>query len=171
MYWFRRMVLWIPGRRRARQAELEEELRANLEAAIEEAGDERAARRDFGSVTRAREEVRGVWFPGWDAISQDARVAMRSLARAPLFATVAVLSLALGTGAATALFSLVDTVVLKPLAYREPGRLVYVREVLPPLAHIYPTLPANYQHFRFWREQTRAFDGLAAMLGNNVTLR
>jgi predicted permease len=171
MYWFRRMLLWIPGRRRARQAELEEELRANLEAAIEEAGDERAARRDFGSVTRAREEVRGVWFPGWDAISQDARVAMRSLARAPLFATVAVLSLALGTGAATALFSLVDTVVLKPLAYREPGRLVYVREVLPPLAHIYPTLPANYQHFRFWREQTRAFDGLAAMLGNNVTLR
>jgi putative ABC transport system permease protein len=171
MYWFRRMLLWLPGRRRARQLELEEELRANLDAAVEDAGDARQAHRDFGSLTRAQEEVRGVWFPGWDAISQDARVAMRSLARAPLFATVAVLSLALGTGAATALFSLVDTVVLKPLTYRDPGRLIYVREVLPPLAHIYPTLPANYQHFRFWREQTRAFDGLAAMLGNNVTLR
>jgi putative ABC transport system permease protein len=77
----------------------------------------------------------------------------------------------LGTGAATALFSLVDTVVLKPLAYRDPGKLVYVREVLPKLAHIYPTLPVNYQHFRFWREQSRTFDGVAAMLGGNVTLR
>jgi putative ABC transport system permease protein len=171
MYWFRRMLLWLPWRRRARELELEEELRSNLELAIEDAASDRQARRDFGSLTRAREEARAVWFPGWDAIAQDVRFAARSLAKAPLFAVVAVLSLAVGTGAATALFSLVDTVVLKPLVYRDPGKLVYVREVLPQLAHIYPTLPVNYQHFQFWREQSRAFEGLSAMLGGNTTVR
>jgi putative ABC transport system permease protein len=171
MYWFRRLLLLLPGRRRARARELEEELRANLALAMEDAGSEREARRDFGSFTRAHEESRAVWFPGWDAISQDLRFAARTLRRAPVFTIVAVLSLAFGTGAATALFSLVDAVVLKPLAYREPGRLVFVREVVPPLAHIYPTLPVNYQHYRFWRQQAGSFDGLAAITGSTVTLR
>ena len=170
MYWLRRLLLLLPGRRQARARELDEELRSNMALAIEEAGDERAARRDFGSVTRAREEARAVWFPGWDAIAQDVRFACRTLSRAPVFTAVAVLSLALGTGAATALFSLVDTVVLKPLAYREPDRLVYVREVVPPLAHIYPSLPVNIQHYRFWREQARSFEGLAAMGSSTAML-
>jgi predicted permease len=168
---FRRLLLLLPWRRRAREAELEEEMHSNLALAVEEAGNEREARRDFGSLTRAREEVRTVWFPGWDVVEQDVRFAIRMLSRAPVFAAVAIASLALGTGAATALFSLVDTVVLKPLAYREPGRLVYIREVVPFLAHLYPTLPANYQHFRFWRDNSRALDGVAALRGNNVTLR
>ena len=169
MYWLRRLLLLLPGRRQARARELDEELRANLALAIEEAGDERSARRDFGSAARAREEARAVWFPGWDAIAQDVRFAFRTLSRAPVFTAVAVLSLALGTGAATALFSLVDTVVLKPLAYRDPGRLVYVREVVPALAHIYPSLPANIQHYRFWREQAQSFEGVAA-IGNGSAM-
>lgn len=168
---FRRLLSWLPGRRKARAAEFEEELQSNLELAMEDAGSEREARRDFGSLTRAREEARAVWFPGWDVLAQDVRFAARTLARSPLFAAVAVLSLALGTGAATALFSLVDTVVLKPLAYRDPGQLVYVREVLPKMAHIYPTLPVNQKHFTFWAEQSRGFERLAAMLGGNVTMR
>jgi putative ABC transport system permease protein len=171
MYWFRRFLLWIPGRRRVREQELEEELQADLAMAIEDAAEsglprdeaEQAARRAFGNLTRAREEARAVWFPGWDAFSQDLRFALRMLARTPVFSVVAILSLALGTGAATALFSLVNTITLKPLSYREPGQLVFVREVVPPLAHIYPTMPVNLQHFRFWREQTRAFDAIAAV--------
>src|SRR5580704_6449048 len=163
MYWFRRLLLWLPGRRRARTQELEEELRANLDLAMEDAENARTARVEFGSLTRATEEARAVWFPGWDTLSQDLRFALRTLARSPGFTLVAVLSLAFGTGAATALFSLVDTVVLKPLSYREPGRLFYVREVVPPLAHIYPTVPANIQHVRFWQEQAKSFDSLAAI--------
>jgi putative ABC transport system permease protein len=171
MYWFRRWLLWLPGWRRARARELDEELQANLELAMEDAGTEREARRDFGSLTRAREEARAVWFPGWDALTGDLRYAVRALRRAKVFAMVAVLSLALGTGAATVLFSLVDTVVLKPLSYREPGRLVVVREVLPAMAHIYPSVPVNFQHYRFWQEQSRSLVGAAALLSRNVTLR
>ena len=178
MYWLRRILLWLPGRRRSRALELDEELRANLSLALDEAAEsglprgeaERIARRDFGSLTRAQEETRAVWLPGWDAVSQDVRFAWRALRRAPAFTVVAVFSLALGIGAATALFSLVNTVVLKPLAYREPGRLVYVREVVPPLAHIYPTMPVNFQHFGFWRDHARSFESLSALVSGQAVL-
>jgi predicted permease len=105
-----------------------------------------------------------------DTLSHDLRFAFRTLLRAPAFTIVAVLSLALGAGAATALFSLVNTITLKPLSYREPGQLVFIREVVPPLAHIYPTMPVNIQHFRFWREQSRSFDSLGAVYWGNETL-
>jgi predicted permease len=178
MHWFRRMLLCLPGRRRSRALDLQEELRSNLSLALDDAAESnlpreeaaRAARRDFGNLTRAQEEVRSVWLPGWDAFSQDLRFAWRALYRAPAFTLVAILSLALGIGAATALFSLVNTVVLKPLAYREPGQLVFVREVVPPLAHIYPTLPVNFEHFQFWRERTRAFESLAALDSGSAVL-
>src|SRR4051794_1766022 len=170
MYWLRRLLLLLPGRRAARSRELHEELQANLSLAIEDAADPRIARRDFGSLTRAQEEARSVWFPGWDAVSQDVHFALRTLARAPVFTSVAVLSLALGIGAATALWALVDTVVLKPLAYREPGRLVAIREIVPPLAHIYPTVPVNGQHFRAWRDQASSFDSLAAISAGSITI-
>jgi len=162
MLWLRRLFLLLPGRRAARERELSEELKSNLSLAIEDAGDPVIARRDFGNITRAQEEARAVWLPGWDAISQDLRFALRVLRRAPVFTLVAVLSLALGTGAATALFSLVDTIVLKPLSYRDPEKLVMIREIMPPLAHIYPTVPVNMQHFRYWRELAQSFDSLAA---------
>jgi hypothetical protein len=60
--------------------------------------------------------------------------------------------------------------LLKPLSYREPGQLIFIREVVPPLAHIYPTMPVNIRHFRFWREQTRSFHSLAAISWGNETL-
>ena len=170
MYWLRRLLLWLPANRRARERELNEELSANFSLALADADDERAARRDFGSITRAREEARAVWFPGWDSLSQDVRFAFRTLRRSPGFTVVALLSLGLGSGAATALFSLVDTIILKPLAYREPGRLLFVRAVIPPLVHIYPTMPVNYQHFRFWQEQSQAFESISGFRGDTATL-
>lgn len=165
MYWFRRFLLLFPWNRAARERQLDEELHANLTLAVEDAeGAEgaRLARRDFGSLTRAREESRAVWLP-WDSVWRDMRFSLRALRRSPAFTLVAILSLALGIGAAATLFSIVNTVVLKPLAYREPGRLVMVREVVKPLAHVYPTLPVNYQHFRFWRENARSFESIAAL--------
>jgi putative ABC transport system permease protein len=178
MYWLRRLMLLLPAQRRRRERELQEELQANLSLAVRDAAEsglsaeeaERSARRDFGNLTRAREEARSFWLPGWDSISQDLRFATRTLLRNRVFSLIAILSLALGIGAATALFSVVNTVVLKPLAYREPGRLLLVREVLPPLAHIYPSMPVNFQHFRFWRDEARTFESLSAIVPASVTM-
>jgi hypothetical protein len=172
MYWPRRFWLLLPWNRRVRERELDEELRANLALAVEDAQDSaaepnpdaaRLARRDFGNLTLAQENARAVWLPGSAGLAQDLRFAFRSLRRSPAFTTVAILSLALGIGAAATLFSLVDAVVLKPLAYHDPGRLLFIREVVQPLEHVYPTLPVNYQHFRFWRENAHSFESIAAL--------
>ena len=83
---------------------------------------------------------------------------------------MAIASLGLGIGAATTLFSLVNAIVLKPLAYREPGRLVLIREVVKPLARLYPTMPVNIQHFHFWRENSRSFESMAAFISASAVM-
>jgi predicted permease len=179
MYWLRRLLLLLPWRRRERARQLEEEMRSNLALALDDAAQAseaaspeaaRLVRRDFGNLAVAHQQTRSTWMPGWDALRQDIRFSVRALLRAPAFTGVAVLSLALGIGAAAALFSLVNTVVLKPLSYREPGRLLYVREVVKPLQHIYPTLPVNYQHFLFWRENAQSFESIAALNSSTALL-
>ena len=177
------MLLWeklsllLPWKRRAREHSLDEELQSHLELAADDAGQQGAtpeeaqwaARRDLGSILRVREETGSVWgFAAWEQLQRDCVYSVRSLRQAPSFTLVAVLSLGLGIGAATAVFSLVNTVLLKPLTYRQPNQLVNIREVVTPLASTYPSFPVNYQHFLFWREQARSFASLAAMIGNEV---
>lgn len=76
----------------------------------------------------------------------------------------------LGIGAANTVFSLVDGILLKPLAYRQPGELVYLQEFVPALSGVYPKLPVNFQHFRYWESHTRSFEGIAAFRGSRGTL-
>jgi predicted permease len=179
MLWLRRLILMFPWARRHREQTLDEELRSHMEMAAEEtsaagasAVEARyAARRDLGSPLRVQEQVRGEWFlPGVERFQQDLRYACRTLPRSPLFTVVAVLSLGLGIGAATAIFSLVEGVLLKPLAYPEADRLQYIQEVVPALAHIYPTMPVNIQHFFYWHDHTRAFESIAAVRADRPTL-
>ncbi len=89
----------------------------------------RSAIRDFGSVTRAREEVRdarGLTF--WDTLGQDLRFGLRTLLRSPGYTSAAVLILALGIGANTAMFSIIDGVLLKPLPFRSGNELVLIQQ-------------------------------------------
>ncbi|MFN7993641.1 MAG: ABC transporter permease [Bryobacteraceae bacterium] len=91
----------------------------------------------------------------------DVRGALRSLRRERAFAFLVVLSLALGIGANTAIFSVVNGILLRPLPYRDPDQLVSIREVVPKLTHLYPSLPVNFNHYREWRKHSTGFESLA----------
>src|SRR5262249_60835936 len=120
-------------RRRRQEQDLDRELRAHLELETEEQLDSGlppveahyAAQRAFGNTTLIKEETRAVW--GWTSVQtlgQDLRYALRTVRRMPGFASVVVISLALGVGLNSSVFSVLNAVLLRPLPSPEPDRLV-----------------------------------------------
>ena len=104
--------------------ELDEEMRHHLALKTEEQG-AGAARRQFGNVTLLKEESRAMWsWTVWEQFTQDIRYGLRTMAANPLFAAMAVLSLALGIGANTAIYSFMDAILLRSLPVQHPGQLV-----------------------------------------------
>ncbi|HEY7289873.1 MAG TPA: ABC transporter permease [Vicinamibacterales bacterium] len=91
----------------------------------------------------------------------DLRDAFRSLRRDRGYTVTVVLTFALTLGAATTVFSIVNSILLKPLAYREPDRLVALREVWEQLADRLPTVEVNEQHFEYWRQHAQSFESMA----------
>lgn len=100
----------------------------------------------------------------------DLRYAARMLLREPGFAAAAILTVALGVGANTAIFSIVNGVLLRPLAYAEPDRLVALREVVPAMAQTYPTLPVSARHFTEWRQRASSFERISAVDAGSAAL-
>ena len=145
------------------EREMDEEMRFHIEAHAAELmkrglSRERAvrqARLDFGGVETAKSECRdavGVSF--LENLLQDVRHSVRTMLRTPAFTVTAVIVLALGIGATTAIFSVVDAVLLRPLAYRDSGRLVTILT-----SGTGPVAVANYID---WRDQSRSFSAMAA---------
>lgn len=164
------------GRLRAEQ-ELDEELEFHIERRMEAEiargvpPDEAryAAMRAVGNTSVVKEEVRDAW--GWTLVNsmlQEIRYALRVLARSPGFTAVAIATLALGIAASTAMFTIVDTVVLKPLSYRDSGSLVALWERIPNLGPE-PTGP-NPRHVDIWRKGASSFRDIALLRQSTVGL-
>src|SRR5215472_3953075 len=162
-------------RRQQVDRELTEELGAYQEMAAEEKIRDgmsrsealRAVRLERGSLQVSKEIVRaGGWESFVQTCWQDGRVAARMLQKNPTFALAAILTLALGIGATAAVFSVVDTVVLRPLSYADSSRLVMIDEWTPSLASI----PVSGLHFQEWRRGAKSFEGIARIGGGNVNV-
>src|SRR5690349_24051847 len=169
-------------RRRARlivdrasvEREMQDEMRFHLEMEAEELtrfgaehGEaDRMARRRFGGVARFEDEARDARGGRWlEQLRQDTRYALRVLGRGPGFVAVAVLTLALGVGANTAIFSVVRGVLLRSLPYPQPERLVAVQSVI----RGSPTA-VSPPDFVDWRAQAKSFSGLAAYFLSTTNL-
>jgi hypothetical protein len=162
------------GKSRVEQ-ELDRELRFHLEQEAREnmaqgmAGDEaaRAAARRLGGVTQIQEECRDMRRTNQlETIWNDLRYAMRVLGRAPGFTVVIVLTLALAIGANSAIFSVIEGVLLRPLPYAHPERLVRIFFN----SDTFPKFPLNPFDFRDFRARNRTFDSLAAITRYDMQL-
>ena len=106
----------------------------------------------------------------FDTAVGDLRFALRMLRKNLGFSAIAIATLALGIGANTAVFSVVDSVILRPLAYREADRLFVIHEVVPKFSHIAPLIPVNAMHFLEWRKSMQSFNQLALISGVTFNL-
>ena len=139
---------------------LEMETQANLRAGLNPAEARLAALRSFGGVAQVQEECRDTWGVRFlDNLKQDLAYGLRGLRHSPGFACVVILTLALGIGANTAIFSVVQGVLLRPRAYAAPDRIVLLNQAAPKAG--LPFLGFSVPDFTDFRERNRSFSALA----------
>ena len=164
-FWTRTKMLFGRGKAEAR---LDEELRDHLERQIAEniaagmSADEarHAAMRTFGNPALLRDQAHETWSWNWlDLLLRDVRYGMRTLTRTPGFAAIAILVMALGIGANVALFTIVRSVLFKPLPFRDPDRLVRLYESNPDGKFPYNANAGGV--FAEWKKQSRSFTDMA----------
>ena len=100
-----------------------------------------------------------------ETIWQDIRYAIRTLTRSPGFTLIAIFTLALGIGANTAIFTVVNAVLLRPLAFKDPSQIVLVEEKSP-----FPTITTSYENYVDWRDQSHSFESMQASCPTAMTL-
>src|SRR6266481_2039091 len=172
-----RLRSWVEAtlRRSRMESEMDAEMRFHIEAYAEDlirsgVPREEAMRRariEFGGIERAKEEcrdARGVNII--ETVVQDLRYGLRMLRKNPAFTAVAVLTLALGIGANTAMFTVVNSVLLRPLPFENSGQLFEVRTTVRQFTH---AIPVSEFDFLQWAGEDNSLD-LAAITGANFTL-
>ena len=155
--------------------DMEEELRSHIQrraddlerSGLDRIGAERRARIEFGSHERCKEECREAIGGNFIAtLIQDVRFSLRTLRKSPAFFAVAVVTLALGIGATVAAFSVVNAVLLRPFAFNDPDRLLWIYSQRPDNAHTNFSLP----EYCDYRDQNTSFEGLGAIGSFNTNL-
>jgi putative ABC transport system permease protein len=175
-WWNRLLTLLRPGRR---AGDIDDEIAFHL--AMRQAEHERdglapeiarrTAARQFGNITAVKEQTRNMWtFPSFESFVQDLRYALRTLRRAPAFTLVAVLVLAIGIGATTGMFSLVDAMLVRGLPYPQADRLVVLIGNVQRAAGV-ERRGNSYPDHVDWRARAASFDEMAAYTTLNTTLQ
>jgi putative ABC transport system permease protein len=161
--------------RRGLDDDLAEEIRSHMDFLVEEKIDQglpprealAAARRSFGNRTVTLERAHEAWqFPRFEIVLQDLRFGLRSIGNSPALSLVLILTLGLGVGANAAIFSVVYSVLLRPLPYPSAERLVRLGESTPKADGISVTW-MNFQH---WRDDSHSFEDMAAFSWADLTM-
>jgi len=164
-------------KRRRSERDLEREIQFHIDMETQDRMDvgmsEQEARRtalaDFGSMPQCHETVREAWgMRLWTDLRRDFQYAFRMIRRKPGFAVLTVLTLAVGIGANTAVFSVFDRTVLRPLPYSEPERLVHLWEIR--TNQEFGQMEASYPDFVDWKKRNHTFEDFAGYDGTNFTL-
>jgi predicted permease len=172
--WWSKFEL-VLGRRRNLASDLHQEMDAHLQFAVDEnlergmpLEEARAeARREFGNMTVLHERSYQSWqFPAFETLLQDMRYGLRGILRAPAFSLIVVLTLAVGIGANTAIFSTVYAVLLKPLPFPAGERLVWLGESSAKATGISVT----WINFDDWRKENHSFESMAGFENADLTL-
>jgi predicted permease len=142
------------------QFHLEQQIAENIAAGMSREEARHAAMRSFGNPTSLRDETRSTWSWNWlESLLRDARISTRTLLRTPGFAIVATLVMALGIGANVALFTIVRSILLKPLPFKDPDQLVSLYEYSS--ADNFPYNICAGGIFAEWKKQSKSFVNLA----------
>src|SRR5215471_9436694 len=143
------------------------ETRENIERGMAPPEARAAALRKLGNPLRIAEDTRAVWCSGWvERLLQDTRYTLRSLRRNPVFAAIVILTLALGIGLNTAVFSVVNAVLIEPLHYPHPERLLWLADY----NKAFKAELVGGPDFLDWRAQAQSFDKMCAYGYGNQTI-
>lgn len=171
--WWSKVRAWVTGRNGIAD-DLAEEVRSHVEMETESFVERgmtaeaarAAARRRFGNTTAVAGSAHDAWgFLSLENLLRDARYGFRAMRRSPAFTLVVILTFALGVGVNTAIFSVVNSVLLKPLPYPDSERLVVLGE-----ANAKSDFSVTWGNFQYWRDGNRTFDGMAASQFTDRTL-
>src|SRR5215831_6242070 len=151
------------------QFHIEMETREHMEEGLSEHEARRRALSDFGSIPSCQETAREAWgLRMWSDLRRDFLYAFCMIRLKPGFSLMTILTMAVGVGAATAVFAVFDRAILRPLPFGEPDRLVHISETRPDRE--FAEMEASYPNFQDWQQRSHSFNDLAGFNGTNFTV-